>query len=86
MYLKKYLLNQIDGETIDAQKRANETSTVVDNLQSKLNKLQRKFLKNDFDAKEIKSQADNVKDSASNAHEQATKVIIKCLIHHFMEI
>lgn len=68
---------QIDVETIDAQKRANVTSTVVENLQLKLNKLQKKFLKNDFDAKEIKSQADIVKESASTAHEQATKVFDK---------
>lgn len=31
-------------------------------------------LKNDLDAKDIKSRADNVKDSASNAHEAVTQV------------
>lgn len=40
----------------------------------KLNTLQKKFLKNAHDAKEIKIQADAVKDSASNTHEKTKKV------------
>jgi hypothetical protein len=43
-------------------------------LQGKLNKLQKKFLKNAHDAKEIKIQADAVKGSASDTHEKAKKV------------
>jgi hypothetical protein len=43
-------------------------------LQNKLNKLQKKFLKNAHDAKEIKIQADAVKGSASDTHEKARKV------------
>lgn len=66
---------QIDTETTSAKKRANETAVAVDQLQQKLNKLQKKFLKNDFDAKEIKSQADGVKDGAQKTHNEATKVI-----------
>ena len=48
----------------------------MDKLQQKLNKLQKKFLKNDFDAKEIKSQADGVKDGAQKTHNEATKVLL----------
>lgn len=65
---------QIDGETGDAQNKAAETSRKVDTLQEKLNELQKNFLRNDLDAKEIKNQADQVRDSASNAHELATQV------------
>jgi hypothetical protein len=38
--------------------------------------LQKKFLKNDFDAKEIKTQVENVRELANNAHEQALNVRI----------
>lgn len=68
------LFFQIDTETKDARKSADQTAGAVETLQEKLNKLQRKFLKNDRDAKEIKIQADAVKDSASNTHEKAKKV------------
>lgn len=43
-------------------------------LHGKLNDLQKNFLKNDLDAKDIKKQADLVRDSASNAHEIATQL------------
>lgn len=65
---------QINTETKDARESADQTAEAVENLQSKLNKLQKKFLKNAHDAKEIKIQADAVKDSASNTHDKAKKV------------
>lgn len=43
-------------------------------LNEKLSQLQKNFLKNGLDATEIKNQADQVRDSASNAHEIATQV------------
>jgi hypothetical protein len=46
----------------------------VAQLQAKLNVLQRNLLKNELDAKDIKTQADNVKDSAGKAHDMATQV------------
>jgi hypothetical protein len=49
----------------------------VSKLQNRLNVLQRNLLKNELDAKDIKTQAENVKDSAGNAHELATQVKIK---------
>jgi coxsackievirus/adenovirus receptor len=67
-------LEQIDSETIDAHKRANETAEIVEKLTSKLSKLQKKFLKNDFDAKEIKTQVENVRQLANNAHEKASNL------------
>ncbi len=72
--LAKSDLEQIDSETGDAQQKASETANKVNDLSSKLNELQKNFLKNDYDAKEIKQQADQVRDAAHNAHEDATKV------------
>jgi len=72
--LAKSDLEQIDSETGDAQRKASETSNKVNDLSSKLNELQKNFLKNDYDAKEIKQQADQVRDAAHNAHEDATKL------------
>jgi hypothetical protein len=66
---------QISSETTDAKKRADETGEAVDNLERKLNKLQKKFLKNAHDAKEIKIQSDAVKESASDTQDKAKKVI-----------
>ena len=43
----------------------------------KLNKLQKKFLKNSHDAKEVKSQADVAKELSSVTHEKAQKVFIQ---------
>lgn len=71
---------QIDGETGDAQKKATETAQKVEMLNQKLANLQKNFLKNDLDAEEIKKQADQVRDSASNAHEVATQVNINFLL------
>lgn len=68
-------LLQIDSETIEAQRKANETDQKVNQLNDKLLTLQKNFLKNDLDAKEIQEQANKVRDSASNAHDLATKVI-----------
>lgn len=68
---------QIDGETGEAQQKANETAQKVDVLSERLSELQKNFLKNDLDAKDIKKQADQVRDSASNAHEEATQVNLK---------
>lgn len=59
---------------MDAQRKANETAAKVDNLNEQLGQLQRNFLKNDYDAKEIKSQSDQVREAANNAHESATQV------------
>lgn len=70
-------LLQIDGETGDAQKKANDTATTVNILTGKLTELGKKFLKNDLDAKEIQRQSDNVKDLANNAHELVTQVSYK---------
>lgn len=72
--LAKSDLEQIDSETGEAQRKASETANKVTDLSSKLNELQKNFLKNDYDAKEIKQQADQVRDAAHNAHEDATKV------------
>ncbi|XP_055695879.1 laminin subunit beta-1 [Lutzomyia longipalpis] len=67
-------LDQIDGETGDAQKKAHETATTVNILTGKLTELGKKFLKNDLDANEIQRQSDNVKDLANNAHELVTQL------------
>lgn len=69
-----WIFHQIDGETVDAQRKANETAVKVDSLNEQLGQLQKNFLKNDYDAKEIKSQSDQVREAANNAHESATKV------------
>lgn len=66
---------QIDGETGDAQNKAEQTARKVSTLGDKLAELQKKFLKNSLDANEIKNQSDQVRDSASNAHDAATQVI-----------
>jgi hypothetical protein len=55
----------------------------VSKLQNRLNVLQRNLLKNELDAKDIKTQAENVKDSAGNAHELATQVKINVFLHKF---
>lgn len=65
---------QIDSETKEAKLSADETEKAVSDLQSKLNNLQKKLLKNQHDAKEIKSQSDSVKDSAADTHKSAEKV------------
>lgn len=65
---------QIDGVTVEAQQKANETAATVDNLFENLNKLQKNVLKNEFDAKEIKAQSELVRDAANNAHDSAVKV------------
>lgn len=75
--LAKSDLEQIDSETGDAQRKASETANKVTDLSGKLNELQKNFLKNDYDAKEIKQQADQVRDAAHNAHEDATKVSLR---------
>ncbi|XP_059611859.1 laminin subunit beta-1 isoform X2 [Phlebotomus argentipes] len=67
-------LDQIDGETGDAQKKANDTATTVNILTGKLTELGKKFLKNDLDANEIQRQSDHVKDLANNAHELVTQL------------
>lgn len=43
-------------------------------MNERLQKLVKNSLKNDLDAKDIKSRADNVKDLAGNAHESVTQV------------
>ena len=60
-----------------------------------MNALQKNFLKNDLDAKAIKNEAELVRESANNAHEDATKVsfffilekcvLIKLFIEHLVE-
>lgn len=70
---------QIDGETIEAQVKANETATKVDQLLEELNKLQKNVLKNEFEAKEIKTQSDIVREAANNAHDGAIKVYMQTL-------
>lgn len=54
--------------------KANETAVKVDELFDQLNKLQKNVLKNEFDAKEIKTQSESVRDEANKAHEGAVKV------------
>jgi methyl-accepting chemotaxis protein len=65
---------QINSDAQRARDSVDETAAAVESLQSKLNKLQRKFLKNSHDAKEVKSQAEAAKDLSSDAHEKAKKV------------
>lgn len=60
--------------TVEAQVKANETAAKVDELFEQLNKLQKNVLKNEFDAKEIKTQSEIVRDEANKAHEGAVKV------------
>lgn len=59
---------------MQAQIKANETAAKVDALFEELNKLQKNVLKNEFEAKEIKSQSDIVRETANNAHDGAIKV------------
>lgn len=77
---------QIDGETGDAQNKADETARKVNKLSEKLSELQKKFLKNILDATEIKNQSDQVRDSASNAHDSATQVPHLTKRFHFISI
>lgn len=65
---------QIDGVTVEAQQKANETAAKVDELFEQLNKLQKNVLKNEFDAEEIKAQSELVREAANNAHDGAVKV------------
>lgn len=74
---------QIDGETGEAHNKADDTSRKVNQLGDKLNELQKKFLKNNLDANEIKNQSDQVRDSASNAHDLATQVCWRAYHHNF---
>lgn len=65
---------QIDGVTVEAQQKANETAAKVTELSERLNNLQKNVLKNQFDAKEIKAQSEIVREAANNAHNSAVKV------------
>lgn len=77
---------QIDGETGDAQNKADETARKVNQLSDKLAEIQKKFLKNVLDANDIKNQSDQVRDSASNAHDEATQVHTYSAIYKFIPI
>lgn len=74
MSLTEQISIQIDGETGDAQNKADETARKVNQLSEQLGELQKKFLKNVLDATDIKNQSDQVRDSASNTHDAATQV------------
>jgi coxsackievirus/adenovirus receptor len=65
--LAKNDLGQIDIETIEAHKRANETSNTVDHLQSKLHDLQKRLLTIDSDAEKVQRKAENVKSESAHA-------------------
>lgn len=67
-------LIQIDGETVEAQIKANETASKVDALFDQLNQLQKNVLKNEFDAKAIKEQSELVREAANKAHDGAINV------------
>lgn len=67
---------QIDAVTVEAQKKANETSTKVDELFDNLSQLQKNVVQNEIDAKEIKTQSEIVRNEANKAHEGAVKVQI----------
>jgi len=67
-------LEQIDEESIDAQKRANETVTQVNSLNDRLLTVQKNALRNDVDAKDVKSRSEQVKDLAVNAHDLASQL------------
>lgn len=60
---------------------ADETEKAVNDLQTKLNNLRKKLLKNQHDAKEIQSQSDSVKDSAADTHKSAEKVELFQICH-----
>lgn len=54
--------------------KASETADKVNQLNAKLNEIQKIFQRNDVDATEIKQQANNLRDDANNAHEFSTQV------------
>lgn len=67
-------LDQIDAETGEAEAPANATAQHVEELAKKVNRLQKNILKNELDAKDVKNEADKVKESAKNAHADAQKL------------
>lgn len=67
-------LDQIDTETSEAEAPANATAQHVEELAKKVNRLQKNILKNEIDAKDVKNEADKVKESAKNAHADAQKL------------
>lgn len=74
MKLFHFFSLQIDGVTVEAQQKANETAAKVDDLFEQLNRLQKNVLKNEFDAREIKAQSEMVREAAKNAHNGAVTV------------
>lgn len=70
-------LFQINSETSDARTKVDETASAVENLQTRLIKLQRKFTKNEHDTKEVKSRVQTAKDISTSTHEKAQKVCYK---------
>ncbi|XP_065338114.1 laminin subunit beta-1 isoform X2 [Cloeon dipterum] len=64
-------LTQIASDVTEAQQKSNETLTEVDNLQDKINALQKRFLKNDRDAREVSAEAESVLTEAQRAQERA---------------
>lgn len=67
-------LEQIDSETDEAKKRADQTATNVNQLSQDLLNLSKKFFENDLNAKKITVRAEEVKDAANNAHDVATQL------------
>ncbi|XP_037816684.1 laminin subunit beta-1 [Lucilia sericata] len=67
-------LDQIDAETSEAEAPANATAQHVEELAKKVNRLQKNILKNELDAKDVKNEADKVKESARNAHADAQQL------------
>lgn len=77
LYIFRYnhfFLVKITTDAEKAKKSVDETAQSVEALQAKLNKLQRKFLKNNHDAREIKTQADVANEMSANTHDKAQKV------------
>lgn len=67
-------LDQIDQETTEAEAPANTTAEQVEKLAKKMNGLQKNILKNELDAKEIKKEANKVKDAATGARNDANNL------------
>ncbi|XP_046682808.1 laminin subunit beta-1 isoform X2 [Homalodisca vitripennis] len=67
-------LTQITSETGEAQQKANETVTEVNQLQEQVKTLQTGFLKNGKDAQEVKAEAESMTEEVKQAKDRAREM------------
>lgn len=68
------IIFQITSETEEAQQKANETVTDVNQLQERVKALQTGFLKNEKDAQEVKNEASSMSEEVKQAQKRAQEM------------